>query len=405
MTELPNTLERRDLEEAFSAFNQASAQLTGAYHDLQHKVEQLTAELAIANGELRRQFLEKEALSQRLGRLLETLPGGVIVLDQAGMVVEVNPAALQQFDEPLLGKSWHTVVARKLHTTLTPDTWELITEGGITRRVHVSSSLLGAHGGRILLVQDITEAYRLQQELQRHQRLSAMGEMAAGLAHQLRTPLATALLYTSHLSKPDLPLAERTRFTEKALARLRHLESLLQDMLWFVKGEAVAQDEFDIAALLRELAQIVEPQMKQRGLRFESVDRSGGARVVGTRQALGGALVNLLENAMQACQAGDTVSLRCEAQRGDGVIVTVSDSGQGIELEVQERMFEPFYTTKDEGTGLGLAIVRSVVEAHGGAIEVRSRPGAGSSFELRLPACAAAHVDALLIRDSPQTPG
>ncbi|MEW6313673.1 MAG: ATP-binding protein [Pseudomonadota bacterium] len=377
------SLNPQQLEQAFSLFNEASAQLAGAYQELQQKVEQLASELAIANGELRRQFLEKQALSQRLSSLLDALPGGVVVLDAEGRVVEANPVARRMLGEDMQGRAWHEIAAHSLGATPTPHEW-ILQRDGETRWVNLVESALYQEQGRILLISDITEANLMQQQLERHQRLSAMGEMAAGLAHQLRTPLATALLYTANLAKPQLAEDDRTRFAEKALARLHHLERMIRDMLLFVKGESAEQEDIPVAALVHELVQVMEPQMAQHGVAF-SVEGEVDGVVQGSRKALVGALLNLLENAMQACGGAGEVRLLAARAGSGAVTLTVSDTGCGIDAATKERLFQPFFTTRSEGTGLGLAIVRSVIQTHGGEIAVHSQLGAGSQFVVRLP--------------------
>lgn len=385
MSETIKPVSPQELEQAFNLFNEASAQLTGAYQELQEQVERLTGELAVANGELRRQYLEKEALSQRLVKLLAALPAGVVVVDGQGVVRESNAAASQMLGDGLVAQAWDGVVARCLHLTTTPREWEMTAADGTARRVSVSTSALDSQGGVIVLLHDVTEAYQMEQDLQRHQRLSAMGEMAAGLAHQLRTPLATALLYAANLTKPGLAEPDRIRFAEKALTRLRHLEHLIQNMLSFVKGQTGERETLPVSALLAELHQIMEPQMAERGIAFEVDERSGGSILRGDRKALTGALVNLLENALQACAAGGKVVLGAEMAGEGWLALKVSDTGRGFDAALGDRLFEPFFTTRTEGTGLGLAIVRSVAEAHGGEVKARSRPGDGSEFVLKLP--------------------
>jgi two-component system sensor histidine kinase FlrB len=369
-----------ELEQAFSLFTEASAQLTGAYHELQQHVERLTGELAVANSELRRQLEEKAALSQRLKLLLDALPAGVVVLDRDDIVVEVNPAAQRLLGEIPVAARWADVAERLLKPSDTPQEWKLAT-GGL---VNLVSSPFDASGGRIVLLSDITEAHELQRQLERHQRLSSMGEMAASLAHQLRTPLATALLYTANLTKKNLGDDDRVRFAEKSLARLKHLEQLIQDMLLFVRGGSVAEEEVLVSSLLVELRQTIEPQLHQHGIVFEVKDNAGGVMLAGSRKALTGALLNLLENAMQACAAGGAIQLDAK-QVADDIVISVSDSGRGMDAATQERLFQPFFTTRIEGTGLGLAIVRGVVETHGGRIEVESELGKGSRFSIWLP--------------------
>lgn len=372
-----------ELQQAFALFNQVSEQLTSAYAELQINAERLTRELAVANGELRRQYEEKEALSQRLAHLLAALPGGVVVVDATGVVEEVNPAAMQLLGKPVVGESWRSVSARTLSPTSAPGEWLL---AGGERRVSVSSSMREGAGGEILLLQDVTDAHAMEEQLQRHKRLSAMGEMAAALAHQLRTPLAAALLYTSHLGDAQLGAEERARFSDKALGRLRHLEHLIKDMLVFVRGGRSAQETITVEGLLAEVQQVMEPQMAQHGIRFEVRDSSGKACMMASREALAGALTNLLANAMQACQQEGQVTLSAGVVADGRIEFRVTDNGRGIPPDVQDRLFEPFFTTRTEGTGLGLAIVREVVQIHGGEVAVKSKEGEGSEFIMRFPA-------------------
>ncbi|MDP2828838.1 MAG: ATP-binding protein [Sulfuricellaceae bacterium] len=380
----PENVSKQELEQAFSLFNEVSAQLTVAYHELQARVESLTGELAVANGELRRQYLEKEALSQRLEGLLAALPAGVVAVDEAGDVGTVNAAAIHMFGEDVVGQRWREVMRRYLRQTTTPQEWELMGRDGAFSRLNVSVSQLDAQQGEIILLHDVTEAYRMEQDLQRHRRLSAMGEMAAGLAHQLRTPLSTAILYVGNLAREGLGEAERNRFSEKALARLRYLEQLIQDMLSFVKGQPGERERVEVASLLQELQLIMEPQMSRQRVAFNVSDSSGGSVIHVDRKALTGALVNLLENAMQATGESGKVSLHAEVLEGM-LALSVQDDGCGFDVVQQERLFEPFYTTRGEGTGLGLAIVRNVAQAHGGSVTAKSSPGAGSEFAFRLP--------------------
>ena len=261
---------------------------------------------------------------------------------------------------------------------------------------HASEQLSGAYQELQEQVAQLTqelaiangELLAMHERLRRNQRLAVMGEMAAGLAHQLRTPLATALLYTAHLNNSTLADHERPEFAAKALERLRHLEYLIRDMLLFVKGETAQRETVAIAAVLAELKPVIEPQMARRNLQFAVHDHSAGASLMADRKALSGALLSLLENAMQATAEGGRVTLACTQTR-DAIVLTVTDSGRGITAEIQERLFEPFFTTRAEGTGLGLAIVRGVAQSVGGTVRVKSAPGAGSEFILRLPRKAA----------------
>jgi len=377
-------LKAQELQRAFDVFNQVSLELTQAYEGLQAKVESLTAELAVANGELRRQYQEKEALSERLSLLLNALPAGVVVLDSTARISEANPVARSMLGDSISGENWSALAESKLAATDAPDEWQLA-----DRRVSIAESALDSAGGRILLIHDITVAHELKANVERHQRLAAMGEMAASLAHQLRTPLATALLYSANLARPELPDAARARFASKATEQLKRLERLIQDVLLFARGESIGRDVIPAAALIAEAAQTLEPLCRDKGVDFSVCAEVGEVQIVGSRKALGGALLNLLENALQASEVRHDGSAKVCLKAvvyGRNVLIHVQDSGKGIAPEVQARIFEPFFTTRGQGTGLGLAIALGVARAHGGTIEVSSAPGQGSDFVLRLPA-------------------
>ena len=379
---LPSELDPRtaELQRAFAVFNQVSAELTQAYDALQARVASLTAELAVANGELRRQYQEKEALSERLSSLLDALPAGVVLLNESAQVIALNPAAVKMFGAGAVGLHWGDVVLAHLEPTLAVSEWVLDQHA----RVSIAESALTTTGGKILLIHDVTLATQMKAELERSQRLAAMGEMAASLAHQLRTPLAAALLYSVNLGKPDMPAETRTKFSEKAIAQLRRLERLIQDVLLFARGEVMGQDPIVLADFLQEIAQTVEPLMRETGVHF-SLDASCGALAfLGARKALQGAVINLLENALQATSGGGKICLAANLEGGE-LLLAIRDSGPGIPLELQSRIFEPFFTTKGQGTGLGLAIAQGVAKAHGGRIVLFSKAGDGAEFVLILP--------------------
>ncbi|KAA3649948.1 MAG: sensor histidine kinase, partial [Proteobacteria bacterium] len=216
---------------------------------------------------------------------------------------------------------------------------------------------------------------------------AAMGGRVAGRAHQLRTPLSAALLYTATLGKGQLPESERGRIADRAVERLRHLERLIRDMLLFARGDCLGREPVPVCALTEELAHTLEPIARQREIVFTHACECGTTRLMADRKALAGALTNLLENALQFTPAGGTVSLlaTCDAEQ---VSFVVEDTGPGISPDQQQRLFEPFFTTRAEGTGLGLAIARGVARAHGGEIDLASRLGEGSRFRLVVPLTA-----------------
>ncbi|KAA3650116.1 MAG: PAS domain-containing protein, partial [Proteobacteria bacterium] len=194
------SLDAAQLAEAFALFNRASAELTDAYAGLQGQVGQL---------------------NERLSVLMGALPAGVLVLDRQGTVLQANRAAQDWLGEAIEGTAW-AALSQRFVPTETPGELEL-GEGDDARRIAMSSTHLDSGEGSIVLMHDVTHTHRMQREAERNERLAAMGEMEAGLAHQLRTPLSAALLYTATLGKGQLPESERGRIADRAVERLRHL--------------------------------------------------------------------------------------------------------------------------------------------------------------------------------------
>jgi two-component system sensor histidine kinase FlrB len=305
----------------------------------------------------------------------------VVVIDADGNVREANPAARTLLGESLVGRSWQSAQER-----LTPadGAFEWLTPGDAPRRIDLEEQSMTSSRDRIVLLHDVTEAHAARERLQRNDRLAAMGQMAARFAHQLRTPLATAMLYADRLERGTIGEKDRADIGSRILARLRNLERVTREMLRFVSGERVPDKQIEVGGLLAEAAEVMAPLLALRGVAFACDDHTGGAILHGDPRGLASALLSLLENAAQATPQGGKVQVEAMAN-STRVRIRVSDSGAGIEPDALPRLFEPFYSTRSDGTGLGLAIVKSVVEAHGGTIEVASAHNAGTCFTLILP--------------------
>jgi len=351
---------------------------------LERRVACLERELARLRAVRERERSQRSELAQRLQTLLDALPAGVVVLDQHGVVAQANPSARTLLTEPLVGERWAAVIARAFDPQPTV-TGELRLRSG--RTITLDTCPLGAGPGQILLFHDVTENRRLHARLAQHARLADMGRMAASLAHQIRTPLASALLYVNHLATPGLSDEKRLRFADKGLANLHRLERLITDMLIFARGEVGDRERLPVALLLAEAAEGVAARIAQTGAAVSVVQPPPELAIKGNRSMLLAALQNLLINGAEATGRGGEVHLSAESRR-DAVMLEVTDNGRGIPVERRERLFEPFVTSRSRGTGLGLAVVRAVARAHGGEVEIESAPGAGSRFSLRLPSAA-----------------
>jgi len=372
----------QSLKDAFGIFNELSSQLTESYQQLEVRVADLNEELQAARDDRIRELTEKERLAARLSLLLDVLPGGVIVLDGEGVIRENNPAAEALLGQPLLGIAWSEVISRAFAPRCDDGHEVSLVDG---RRVNISTCPLGAEPGQILLITDVTEMRMLQDRLSQQQRLASMGETAASLAHQIRTPLSSAMLYASNLKRSQMDDGQRLQVADKIFSRLRHLEQLVDNMLVYARGGKSGEEFFTADVLLAELKQVLDVQLQSSQVRFEWKDETAGKRLYGNRQMILSGLINLAVNAIQAMDNdGEIKALACLDENGQ-LELRISDNGPGIPLETQDRLFDPFYTTRKDGTGLGLAVVQAIARAHKGEIKLISTVAKGSAFSLHLP--------------------
>jgi two-component system sensor histidine kinase FlrB len=312
---------------------------------------------------------------------MDALPGAVLLLDASGCVREANPAATEIFGEALDGQSWSDISDRCVKTM--NRSGEFVTRDG--RRLALARRSLRPESGQILLFTDVTEGRAVDDLIERHQRLSTMGEMAAALAHQIRTPLSSALLYASSACAPRLTDQTRRNLAERVVARLHDLERLVTDMLHFARGGTPADEGIAAATLLEAVRQSVTPQLLP-GQRLETDLADGLPQLCGNEQALAGAIANLVTNGIEAAGENAVVSIRGRVREPDSVDLIVGDNGPGVAQGLEEKIFDPFFTTRANGTGLGLAVVRSVARSHQGDAWLERRADGRSDFVIRLPA-------------------
>ena len=377
----------QDLKNAFDMFNEMSQQLTDSYFLLENRVAELNQELNTVANQRMQELAEKEKIANRLENLLNFLPGGVVVLDSSGRISECNPAAIDLLGEPLQGELWRDVILRSF-APRKDDGHEVSLRDG--RRISISTRNQGGDG-QIILLTDQTETRRLQSQLSRHERLSAMGKMMSALAHQIRTPLSAAMLYAGHLCNSKLDDTKRQQFSEKICNRLNNIERQVQDMLVFAKGELPLKDVITVNELQVALAEAMEvPLMTTNSLALWHND-CGEHVIQCNREALIGALLNLVNNAIQAVERNAklrvtfTFTQPKTSNENPQLMIAVCDSGPGIPADILPNLGELFVTTKAQGTGLGLAVVKAVARAHQGHFSLQSTQGQGTCASLFMP--------------------
>ena len=382
-------MNREQLKDAFNLFNSMSAQLSQSYEFLESKVEELSGELAEVSYQRMQELAEKERIAERLESLLHMLPGGILLLDGEGRIRECNPAAHALLlpsnadNTALLGKLWRDVIS----TSFSPkpdDGHEISLVDG--RRVSLQTASLGSEPGQIILITDQTETRKLQESLSQHQRLSSMGNMVASLAHQIRTPLSAAMIYGEHLQNEDLQPELREKFAHKMMQRLHHLEHQIRDMLIFARGEAPLNDDLILSQLLHDWQEALEIPLQQNSASCDFQVSKLDVHILCNRDALIGALMNLVNNALEACGQGAKLQVRVNVSAQYQVSIEIEDNGPGFTRAIDEQILQPFFTTKSNGTGLGLAVVQAIARAHYGEFSITSAAGKGAIASFKLPA-------------------
>jgi PAS domain S-box-containing protein len=391
------------LADLISRFHQSSVELTEEYRRLQVRVASLDGELERKNRELEASLFEREKARAYLLSILESLKAGVLVLDPKLDPTLVNRrwtelagAARREQLAQLMGERLLHCLEQGRRDVLPLECERSIPSAdGSTIPVHLTISEIivneNQRSGYVLVLQDVGRLKRLEAEAARTRRLASLGEMAAEMAHQIRSPLGGIELYASLLKEKGE--GETPRVAGEILSAVGRLYTTISHLLSFATEPSIASDLVPVALLLRDVKELsislFRPDRWQLGIEIEPEPPP----LWGDRGLLAEALLNLVANAKEAMPDGGKVRLtvkRSPRYTVNGRIhrtleISVIDNGIGIAAENRERIFDPFFTTKAAGTGLGLALTHKIIRAHHGSIEVLSEPGRGSRFVLMLP--------------------
>lgn len=371
-------------DKAFDFFNETAGQLGRSYQMLEKRVAQLTQELGEVSAQKQEANEEKAQLAQRLQKLLDLLPGGIVVIDAKGLIVQSNPAAQKMLNHKLDNSLWRTIIS-ECFAPRGDDGLEISTREGC--RVSMATSSLDDEG-QIVLLTDQTQTRKLQQKVSRYEKLSAMGKMVSALAHQIRTPLSAAMLYADHLNSESLSPQNQKKFAHKIQGRLQHMEKQVRDMLLFVRNELPLNDVISLSNLEQGVRAAIEVTLATTHSYCIYINPNATTELRCNREALISAIVNLVNNAVQAKTSAVNIALRFDCLALNGiphVRISVVDDGPGMSEEQLHAAKELFYTSKPQGTGLGLAVVQSVARAHGGYMSLQSGEGLGTKARIYVP--------------------
>jgi PAS domain S-box-containing protein len=365
---------------------------------------------AIENARLYRGIEEANALR---AQVLNNMRGGVLAVDTGGKITTVNHGARDIIGPVDVGQHIDTLmpeVANVLQKTLRDHTaisdYECTIErdDGAALAVVISSSCLETAGhefsGAMAMVYDLTRIKALEQNAQRADRLSSIGTLAAGMAHEIKNPLVSIKTFSQLLPKQYDDPEFRDTFTDIVPHEVERINSIVKRLLDFASPKPSSYHGQDLCAIIREVLTLVRNQVEHEEVTVATSYAKSRMRVYGDEQQLHQVFLNLFLNALDALRQtdGGLLSIKVEFGRmrslDEGIdplhevecaVVTVSDTGDGIEPEMVQRIFTPFFTTKEEGCGLGLAVVHGIITEHGGEIEVHSSKGEGTQFVISLP--------------------
>jgi two-component system, NtrC family, nitrogen regulation sensor histidine kinase GlnL len=391
-----------------AAFNHMAAQL----------FQQRTA-LEEAHAELRRQFEELADLKGYTDNILGSLTSGIVTIDLDGRVVTLNPAA------ELMTGFFRGEAAGRYCTELfahTPELSDLLTETLASRAPIANISLTlrrrngsavpiefgtaplkGGEGkdlGVIGVFRDVTLLRQLESDLQRSDRLAALGTLAAGLAHEIKNPLTSLLTFSRHLERKFDDRNFRERFGSVVPRELERINGIVERLLELARPARLSFALVRLPELLERAVELYADQLADRQIEIVREYARDVPPVQADKEALYRVFVNLVANALDAMPRGGRLIARAgwvtggdplppaRRRAANRVKVEIEDTGTGIEPSETDRIFNPFYTTRSGGTGLGLALAHKIVQDHGGRISFTSVPGRGTTFTIVLPLVA-----------------
>ena len=363
--------------------------------------------VAIENARLYQSLEQKAMQVERLKdfseNIVESLNIGVVTVDLDDRVESWNPqleGLLEISRRDALGKELPEVLPSDLVTEIAARAagdhvsgiykFRLNTRGGRQLVINASiAPLVGKNGarlGRLILLDDITQRVRLEEQMVQTEKLTSLGLLAAGVAHEVNTPLAVISNYIQMLAKQIPTDDPRQKTIERIVKQTFRASEIVNNLLNFSRTGAAEFIEVDLNTVLDETLTLVQHPLKTAQVKVVKNYKEQLPFVLGSVTRLQQVFLNLFMNARDAMPGGGLLEVRTGAQNGS-VEVEVSDTGQGIAAEHLHRIFDPFFTTKatGRGTGLGLSVSYGIIKEHAGKVDVRSTPGKGTSFRLEFP--------------------
>lgn len=390
------------LARAFASFTEAAGSLERTYGQLQAQVAHMRQELEVTNRDLASSLDENHRMRERLRRILEGLPCGVLVLEADGRISTLNPEARRLLD----GDFASSVLLPELVGAALERAWQSGEETELewTKKVgeqtwvafrHAWLEHSAAHATSVYILRDVSVERRLEREREQLRRQQALVEMSALLAHEIRNPLGSLELFAGLLADAHLEGANQ-RWVEHVQAGLRMLSATVNNVLHVHNASPPELTPINVGQLLDWAYDFLLPLAKQARVELQVINGIEGIMIAADRHRLEQVLLNLAINAFRFMPGGGWLSIKGQvwsgdaeysgdAKHGEVVEIIVRDTGPGIAMDNLPRIFESGFSTRPGSSGLGLAVCRSILEQHGGSIAVESKTGEGALFRLKIP--------------------
>lgn len=376
-----DSTDMKALASALETFNRTTRTMEEAYRRLEARVAELDEELAGKNREL---VFNTEYLSN----LLESMSDGVIAVDLAGVVTRFNRAAgaiLGYEAAEVTGRPFSGVFGRDFSAPRMPGEMELRAKSGrmvpVSERDSPIADGMGKRLGSVKTFQDLSELVALREQVRQIDRLAAIGEMAATVAHEIRNPLGGIRGFAAFLADDIGPEDPRRRLVNKILEGAKSLERVVNELLEYTRPVELSLRPVSCASIVQSALGFLKYDPKRVSIITE-VDLEH--RVLADAGKMQQVFLNILLNAVQSIVDRGEILISAQVDNHD-ITVEFRDSGCGMSAEQLDKIFSPFFTTKEKGTGLGMAFCAKIVEGHGGDIKAESDLATGTRIYVRLP--------------------
>jgi signal transduction histidine kinase len=331
--------------------------------------------------------------------ILKSMTSGMIICDEGGKIIRMNGPAraiLDVSEEQVLGKLY-TVVFERLNP-IRSAIEAAFSERSAQSVPEIRLPQTDGENVHLALIK------RLEEEVALKDKMATLGEMSAGLAHELRNSMGAILGFVKLLKREKDQPVSQNRTVDAIFSEAMSMESMLQRFLAFAKPYQLKIDKVDLVKVIEECHASVQGLMKDRKITFELGTDPHLIPILGDPLLLKQSFQNLMQNSIDAMPDGGrlSVSLRRDRLPFDKEVVSteISDTGCGIPKEIQDKIFNPFFTSKEKGTGLGLSLVKKFMGLHNGKIELESRPGEGTTFAIHLPLKPEPHLTKTRMQES-----